>query len=212
MSAGFVNHLPELVRAPVALWIHGHTHTAFDYTCRRHAGGLQSARLYRPAHPPARKPAIRVGQGRRDLSGEAIAGLSGGAPCAVESASTATDALCAADAPDESAHARSMPPTAAPATTSSPGTHPLAIYPDETHPRDHWGYCPHGRSQKKLPQTINARAETASTSALFPDVVGKARVLVPADGWFEWRVEERSTSARWTRNRSSSPISFAETR
>ncbi|RFU46570.1 metallophosphoesterase [Paraburkholderia sp. DHOC27] len=32
VSAGFVNHLPELVRAPVALWIHGHTHTAFDYT------------------------------------------------------------------------------------------------------------------------------------------------------------------------------------
>jgi 3',5'-cyclic AMP phosphodiesterase CpdA len=31
-SAGFVNHLPELVRSPVALWIHGHTHTSFDYT------------------------------------------------------------------------------------------------------------------------------------------------------------------------------------
>ena len=30
-SAGFINHLPELVRPPVALWIHGHTHTAFDY-------------------------------------------------------------------------------------------------------------------------------------------------------------------------------------
>lgn len=32
VSAGFVSHLPELVREPVALWIHGHTHTAFDYT------------------------------------------------------------------------------------------------------------------------------------------------------------------------------------
>lgn len=30
-SAGFVSHLPALVREPVALWIHGHTHTAFDY-------------------------------------------------------------------------------------------------------------------------------------------------------------------------------------
>jgi 3',5'-cyclic AMP phosphodiesterase CpdA len=30
-SAGFVNDLPSLVRAPVSLWIHGHTHTAFDY-------------------------------------------------------------------------------------------------------------------------------------------------------------------------------------
>jgi hypothetical protein len=27
-----VNDLPALVRAPVSLWIHGHTHTAFDYT------------------------------------------------------------------------------------------------------------------------------------------------------------------------------------
>jgi 3',5'-cyclic AMP phosphodiesterase CpdA len=31
VSAGFVNHLPSLVREPVRLWIHGHTHTAFDY-------------------------------------------------------------------------------------------------------------------------------------------------------------------------------------
>ncbi|AUT59028.1 metallophosphoesterase [Paraburkholderia terrae] len=31
VSAGFVNDLPSLVRAPVTLWIHGHTHTAFDY-------------------------------------------------------------------------------------------------------------------------------------------------------------------------------------
>jgi len=26
-----VSDLPSLVRAPVALWVHGHTHTAFDY-------------------------------------------------------------------------------------------------------------------------------------------------------------------------------------
>ncbi|MFM0051853.1 metallophosphoesterase [Caballeronia grimmiae] len=32
VSAGFINHLPTLARSPVALWIHGHTHTAFDYT------------------------------------------------------------------------------------------------------------------------------------------------------------------------------------
>jgi predicted phosphodiesterase len=31
VSAGFVNDLPSLVREPVALWVHGHTHTAFDY-------------------------------------------------------------------------------------------------------------------------------------------------------------------------------------
>ncbi|KVC83069.1 metallophosphoesterase [Burkholderia ubonensis] len=31
VSAGFVNDLAGLVRAPVALWVHGHTHTSFDY-------------------------------------------------------------------------------------------------------------------------------------------------------------------------------------
>ena len=31
-SAGFISDLSALVREPVALWIHGHTHTAFDYT------------------------------------------------------------------------------------------------------------------------------------------------------------------------------------
>jgi predicted phosphodiesterase len=30
-SAGFVSDLPALVRAPVDLWVHGHTHTGFDY-------------------------------------------------------------------------------------------------------------------------------------------------------------------------------------
>jgi 3',5'-cyclic AMP phosphodiesterase CpdA len=30
-SAGFISHLPDLVAPPVALWVHGHTHTPFDY-------------------------------------------------------------------------------------------------------------------------------------------------------------------------------------
>ncbi|WDD94434.1 metallophosphoesterase [Burkholderia sp. FERM BP-3421] len=32
VSAGFVSDLDALARAPVALWLHGHTHTSFDYT------------------------------------------------------------------------------------------------------------------------------------------------------------------------------------
>jgi 3',5'-cyclic AMP phosphodiesterase CpdA len=31
VSGGFVSDLTSLVRAPAALWVHGHTHTAFDY-------------------------------------------------------------------------------------------------------------------------------------------------------------------------------------
>lgn len=36
-SAGFLSHLPDSVLAPFELWIHGHTHTSFDYmvgSCR----------------------------------------------------------------------------------------------------------------------------------------------------------------------------------
>ncbi|MFM0518855.1 MULTISPECIES: SOS response-associated peptidase [Caballeronia] len=73
----------------------------------------------------------------------------------------------------------------------SPGTHPLAVYPDETIRAVHWGYCPPWAIQKKLPQTINARVETAATSAYFKHLWKKARILVPADGWFEWRIEPR---------------------
>ncbi|CDY73357.1 Gifsy-2 prophage protein [Caballeronia glathei] len=78
----------------------------------------------------------------------------------------------------------------------SPGTHPLAIYPDETIRAVHWGYCPPWAIQKKLPQTINARVETAATSAYFKALWRKARILVPADGWFEWRVEAGPAGAK----------------
>ena len=30
-SAGFVTDMAELVQPPVDLWLHGHTHTSFDY-------------------------------------------------------------------------------------------------------------------------------------------------------------------------------------
>lgn len=71
----------------------------------------------------------------------------------------------------------------------SPGTHPLAIYPDQTLRAIHWGYCPDWARAQHLPQTINARAETAANARYFKDLWKTGRVLVPADGWFEWRVE-----------------------
>jgi hypothetical protein len=32
LNPAFVSHMPELVRPPVDLWIHGHTHCLCDYT------------------------------------------------------------------------------------------------------------------------------------------------------------------------------------
>ncbi len=71
----------------------------------------------------------------------------------------------------------------------SPGTHPLAIFADETLHAVHWGYCPDWAREQHLPQTINARAETAADTRYFETLWKSGRVLVPADGWFEWRVE-----------------------
>jgi putative SOS response-associated peptidase YedK len=71
----------------------------------------------------------------------------------------------------------------------APGTHPLAIYPDQTLRAIHWGYCPDWAREQHLPQTINARADAAPTAPYFEQLWKTGRVLVPADGWFEWRVE-----------------------
>lgn len=75
----------------------------------------------------------------------------------------------------------------------APGTHPLAIYPDQTLHAIHWGYCPDWAREQHLPQTINARAEAAPNARYFKDLWQTGRVLVPADGWFEWRVASTAT-------------------
>lgn len=77
----------------------------------------------------------------------------------------------------------------------APGTHPLAVYPDQTMRAIHWGYCPDWAREQHLPQTINARADAAPSGRYFKELWKTGRVLVPADGWFEWRVETVPVSA-----------------
>lgn len=81
----------------------------------------------------------------------------------------------------------------------SPGTHPLAIYPDDTIRAVHWGYHPAWAAARKLPQAINARVETAPSSAYFKDLWKKARILVPAEGWYEWQLEETAPGGKTVR-------------
>lgn len=85
----------------------------------------------------------------------------------------------------------------------APGTHPLAIYPDQTLHAIHWGYCPDWARAQHLPQTINARADAAPTARYFEQLWKTGRVLVPADGWFEWRVETSPDDGPTTRDSSS---------
>ena len=43
---------------------------------------------------------------------------------------------------------------------------------------------------------INARGETVATSRVFGEALRQRRCLVPADGWYEWRLTGRPRSAR----------------
>lgn len=54
-----------------------------------------------------------------------------------------------------------------------------------------WGLIPSWAKDEKLgAKTINARAETVTTKPAFRNAFKKRRCLVPASGYFEWRVEE----------------------
>src|ERR671916_2931188 len=53
-----------------------------------------------------------------------------------------------------------------------------------------WGLLPRwAKDPKGARQPINARAETVSTSPMFRQAYAKRRCLVPADAFYEWKVE-----------------------
>lgn len=49
LNPAFASHLPELVRAPVDLWVHGHTHCSCDYTTEEGTRVLCNPRGYGPS-------------------------------------------------------------------------------------------------------------------------------------------------------------------
>ena len=56
---------------------------------------------------------------------------------------------------------------------------------------------------------INARVETAATKFLFRDAWRKRRCLVPADGWYEWRMEHGRKQPYFFHRRDDEPVFFA---
>lgn len=53
-----------------------------------------------------------------------------------------------------------------------------------------WGLIPSWAKHRSIgAKMINARSETAATTAAFRTSLAKRRCLLPADGWFEWRRE-----------------------
>ena len=55
-----------------------------------------------------------------------------------------------------------------------------------------WGMVPHWWKEAKPPKTsFNARLEEAADKPMWRDAFARARCLVPAEGWYEWRAVER---------------------
>ena len=55
-----------------------------------------------------------------------------------------------------------------------------------------WGMVPHWWKEAKAPKTsFNARLEEAAGKPMWRDAFSRARCLIPAEGWYEWRAVER---------------------
>ena len=57
-----------------------------------------------------------------------------------------------------------------------------------------WGLVPYWAADPKIAySTINAKAETLTTSPVFREAFKRRRCLVPADGFYEWQPIDRKT-------------------
>lgn len=57
-----------------------------------------------------------------------------------------------------------------------------------------WGLVPYWAGDAKIGySTINAKAETLTTSSVFREAFKRRRCLVPADGFYEWQQIDRKT-------------------
>ncbi|SNS14102.1 Putative SOS response-associated peptidase YedK [Noviherbaspirillum humi] len=72
-----------------------------------------------------------------------------------------------------------------------------------------WGYRPSWGAEKNLPVAINARIENALTSAYFRGMWKNGRIIVPADGWYEWTGERGSKQPWYVRRRDGAPLYMA---
>jgi putative SOS response-associated peptidase YedK len=94
-----------------------------------------------------------------------------------------------------------------------PGSAPLCIhaFEDETPTFDtlHWGYRPNWAAEKGIAMAINARIEKAATGRYFRHMWQRGRLLVPADGWYEWTGETGHKTPWYIRLKSDTPMFLA---
>lgn len=71
-----------------------------------------------------------------------------------------------------------------------------------------WGLVPHWAKDTRSIQ-INARSETAATTAAFRDSFARKRCLIPADGFYEWEPPEEGRTPHWVYRGDGHPMVFA---
>jgi putative SOS response-associated peptidase YedK len=60
-----------------------------------------------------------------------------------------------------------------------------------------WGLIPHWWKELKTPQfAFNARIEEAASKSMWRDASRRARCLIPAEGWYEWKEDVDAPGAR----------------
>jgi putative SOS response-associated peptidase YedK len=72
-----------------------------------------------------------------------------------------------------------------------------------------WGYRPNWAAEKGIALAINARIEKAATGRYFRHMWQRGRVLVPADGWYEWTGESGHKDPWYIRLHSNAPMFLA---
>jgi putative SOS response-associated peptidase YedK len=72
-----------------------------------------------------------------------------------------------------------------------------------------WGLVPHWAADPKIGgRLINARAETVTTKPAYRDAFATRRVLIPADGWYEWQVRAGIRQPYFLHAASGEPLAF----
>jgi len=72
-----------------------------------------------------------------------------------------------------------------------------------------WGYRPNWAAEKGIQLAINARIEKAATGRYFRHMWLHGRVLVPADGWYEWTGKAGHKQPWYIRRKSDEPLFLA---
>lgn len=94
----------------------------------------------------------------------------------------------------------------------APGTPIVIVRTHEGQPAEitHslWGFRP-SWADANAPTPINAKAETVATSRYFRNAFAHHRALIPADGWYEWRVEDGRKQPYYIRRKDGEVLMFA---